>query len=593
MRKRQVDTDEHPFVHRYQEALEQSRRNGRGTPLLKQMSELVSLLELTTTLGSGLGSEQTLDAALLIVMRELHVGRGALFVRSEDGGLALRASRGLPPLAPSILGCAPELHGVTALGPGDEAHDLQGLVLLVPIDRRDRPIAVLGLGPREGGQSYGAEEHGFLQSVAACAATPIENALIYDELRRVHQKLSVKVFELHNLFDSSRDLTASFAEETIAGLIITTLMGHFVVSRCALYLNGPRGLSLAHGRGLRREVEGGPIPPEEARAALESLSGPKAVAELPRGPLRQRLEQARLALAVPLSTGAGVEGVLAIGERASGMPFSQEDREVAETLARQAMAALQNARLQRVREEKQRQDRELQIAREIQHSLFPSRPPEVQGFEVAGESRPCYEVGGDSYDWIPLGGERLALVIADVAGKGTPASLLMASAHAFVHALAGTAAPAEVISRLNRFLFARSQASRFVTLFYAELDAVTRRFAYVNAGHVPPYRVTAEGTVNRLTEGGPALGLLAEASYEVGEVRLEPGDVVAMVTDGVTEATSDDESEFGDDRVGEALRSLSGASAFTVLEGLVAAVTKWAGAGGFRDDLTALILKVR
>ncbi len=370
-------------------------------------------------------------------------------------------------------------------------------------------------------------------------------------------------------------------------------MGHFVVSRCAVYLDGPRGLSLVRGRGLRRGVEMAPIPLEEAREALEGLTRPKAVAELPDGPLRRRLAEARLALVVPLAAGARVEGILAIGERASGMPFSEGDRDIAQALARQALAALENARLQRVREEKLRQDRELQIAREIQHSLLPPQKPEVRGFEVAAESRSCYEVGGDSYDWIPLEGERLALVIADVAGKGTPASLLMATVHAFVHARAGTAALPQLIERLNRFLFARTQASRFVTLFYGELDVAEHRLAYVNAGHVPPYRVARDGTVSRLVEGGPALGLIAEGSYEVGETGLEPGDLVAMVTDGVTEAMSPDDREFGDDRVREVLQGLSGGSASAVLLGLVAAVNDWAGPGGFSDDLTALILKAQ
>jgi sigma-B regulation protein RsbU (phosphoserine phosphatase) len=297
-------------------------------------------------------------------------------------------------------------------------------------------------------------------------------------------------------------------------------MGHFVVSRCALYLLGPRGLFLGLERGLRRGVEWAPIPPDEAREGLAGLIGPTTVAELPHGPLRRRLERDRLALAVPLSTGERVGGILAIGERASGTAFSAEDGELAEALARQAATALENVRLQRIRDEKQRQDRELQIAREIQRSLLPPQPPCLPGFAVAGESRPCYAVGGDAYDWIPLGGGRLALVVADVAGKGTPASLLMASVHAFVHALAGTAAPAQLIERLNRFLLARTQASRFVTLFYAELDAAERRLVYVNAGHVPPSRVARDGTLRRLSQGGPALGLLPDEAYEVGEVTL-------------------------------------------------------------------------
>jgi len=315
------------------------------------------------------------------------------------------------------------------------------------------------------------------------------------------------------------------------------------------------------------------------------------VAELPDGPLRRRLQASRLALAVPLGTGERVEGVLAIGDRSSGTPFTQEDREFAQALGRQAIAALENARLQRVREEKLRQDRELQIAREIQASLFPPKPPDVPGFDVAAASRPCYEVGGDCYDWVALDGGRLAFVVADVSGKGVPASLLMASVHASVRALAGTAAPELLVERLNRFLCASTPTSRFVTLFYAELDPAARRLTYVNAGHVPPYRVARGGAATRLVGGGPALGLLAEASYEAGQVGLGPGDVVAVVTDGVTEAGADGEREFGDERVCDALRRPSRGGAAAVLETLVASVDEWVGAAGCQDDLTALILR--
>ena len=423
-----------------------------------------------------------------------------------------------------------------------------------------------------------------------------ENALLSEELRRAHQRLSVKTYELHNLVDLSRDLTGSSAEEAIQELLLTTAMGHFLVSRGAIYLLGSRGLQLTSARGLRRDGDalGAAIPLEVARRALVELGGPRPVSELAPGPLRARLEAARLALAVPLSTTDRVEGVLAIGERASGTPFSEEDRVVAQTLGRQALAAIENVRLQRVKDEKQRQDRELQVAREIQQSLLPARQPEVEGFDVAGESRPCFEVGGDSYDWIPLASGRIALVVADVAGKGTPASLLMASAHAFVHALAGTTAPAELVSRLNGFLYARTQASRFVTLFYAELDTRKHRLFFVNAGHVPPYHLDAQGGVSRLSEGGgPALGLLPDAAYAVGERALRPGELVAIVTDGVSEAMSPEDVEFGDDRVCETLRQSRGADASEALRHLVAAVGGWAGSRGGSDDLTAVILTVR
>lgn len=413
----------------------------------------------------------------------------------------------------------------------------------------------------------------------------------HDELRRARRQLAVRTFELRSLLDISRDLTSGSDEAAVHELVVTTAMGHFVVARCALYVRGPRGLELARGRGFRPSAQDDAAASGHAEAALDALAGASAVAELPPGPLRQRLERDRLVLAVPLRTSERVEGLLAIGERASGQPFSDEDREIGQALARQASFALQSARLQRIREEKLRQDRELQIAREIQKSLLPPFAPALPGFELAGESRPCFEVGGDSYDWIELERGRLALVVADVAGKGTPASLLMASAHAFVQALAGTAPPERVVERLNRFLHARTQASRFVTLFYAELDLAARRLVYVNAGHVPPFLVARAGTLRRLSSGGPALGLLPEAGYEIGDVALQAGDLVAIVTDGVTEAMSQDERELGDDRVFEALRRFQGEGASAVLSGLLSVVDDWAGARGRSDDLTALILE--
>jgi sigma-B regulation protein RsbU (phosphoserine phosphatase) len=248
-------------------------------------------------------------------------------------------------------------------------------------------------------------------------------------------------------------------------------------------------------------------------------------------------------------------------------------------------------RLHVVRVEKQRQDREMQIAREIQQSLFPASWPAVPGFQVAAESRPCYQVGGDHYDFIPLPNGHLALGIADVSGKGAPASILMASVHASLRALAGTAGPRELALRLNRFLFESTQLNKYATLVYAELDPARRLLRYVNAGHVPPYLLRADGTSARLDAGGPAVGLLEDADYEEGLVELRPGDLVTMVTDGATEALSEAGEEFGDGRVEDALRAAAREDAGGALREVVARVLGWAGAAGCSDDLTVLTLK--
>lgn len=556
------------------------------------MSELISLLDLTTTLSTGLSNEEILDAALLIVMGELQVSRGCLLVRVEGQGFVVRASRGLPPDAPTQAP-APALDQdsvVTRSGGAEEPlFEAFGLEVLCPIRKQGRMIAILGLGARASGEAYGDEERGFLRSVAACAATPIENGLIHHELRRVNQRLSVKVFQLNNLFDISRELTASFDEGAIQSLVTATLMGQLMASRCALYVRGPLGFTARHSRGLRSEES--VVSDEEARPLVEALTAPLLLEQLPPCPLHDRLAAARIALVVPLGLGGRVEGFLAVGERVSGGAFSEEDRDFAMTLARQAQAALESVRLHRVQVEKQRQDREMQIAREIQQSLFPKTFPEVPGFDVFAESRACYQVGGDHFDVIAIGEGKIALAIADVSGKGAPASLLMASVHAWLRALAGTETPGRLMARLNQFLFENTQENRYVTLFYAELDAPTRTLSYVNAGHIPPYWTSPGGTRPRLTEGGPVLGLLEDAAFDEGRATLAAGDCVAMVTDGVTEAESESRGEFGDDRVLLALKEAAPRSATDAVAAIGAAVQRWMGDAKPSDDLTILALK--
>jgi phosphoserine phosphatase RsbU/P len=578
-----------PVVYQYQRALDEFRREGREPPLLKRMSELISLLDLTTTLGSSLSGEEILDAALLIVMGELQVARGGLYVAEGEGRFRRKAGRGLPPEAPELLEIAsPTEPCVPATG---DPAARSGLALVCPVRRGGRTVALLGLGPRAEGKPFGSDERGFLESLAACAATPIENGIIHEQLRRANESLALRIFQLEGLFDIGRELTRSLDEEAIVRLVIATVMGHFLASRCALYRPEPDGsLRIAHARGLRPEDAGGTLPAPVAALARE-LTGPRSVAALP-GPLRDALTAVRFALAVPLvPAGSEAGGLLAVGERPGARPWSEEDLDFAAALARTAQTALEGAHLHRVRVEKERQDRELQIAREIQQSLFPPVLPRVEGFELAAISRSCYEVGGDYYDVIRLDGGRLALVIADVSGKGTPASIMMASVHASLEAMAGSGPPAELLRRLNRFLFERTQTSRYVTLFYGELDPQRRALVYVNAGHVPPYLVHADGREQRLRSGGPVVGLLDEAAFEAGEVRLAPGDLLTIVTDGVTEAMAPTGAEFGDGRVLSVLRAARGRSAQDPVDALVAAVGAWTGAAGCSDDLTVLTLR--
>ncbi len=406
-------------------------------------------------------------------------------------------------------------------------------------------------------------------------------------------KLQAKLFELRNLFDVSRELTSSLDDQTIADLTTATLMGHLMASRCAFFQAEGGVFRLLCERGVRLPETAATF---DASAAASLLAAPEArvaVDTLSPGSLKDALVSARLSEVVRIPVAGRDQGLLALGGRVKDKALSEEECDFALTLGRQALAALEGTRLHKMRLQKERQDRELQIARGIQQSLFPKTRPNVAGFDVAARSDSCFEVGGDYYDFVPIADGRLALVVADVAGKGTPASLLMASVHASVQALAGSVGPAQLLARLNRFLFLNTQANKYVTLFYAELQPDAGRLLYVSGGHVPAFLLRKAGGEERLDCGGPALGLLEDATYEMGEVRLWPGDVCAIVTDGATEALSPEDQEFGDERVFEALARGRAGSAAAILEGLFANVRRHAAESGCTDDLTALILKAR
>jgi sigma-B regulation protein RsbU (phosphoserine phosphatase) len=579
-----------PVVQSCREELEALRREGREPALVARLAQLMALLDLGTRLGWTAGGDEIADAALGFLMGELDVARGVLYVVVGDAPLERRAVRGMAAPPSAQLERPQDLASARAPQRSETELVRAGLAVICPVQKAGRLVALVGLGPRRDGAPFAPDELAFLESLAAVAATPIEGGLMGDELRRVNRDLSVKVYQLQNLFDIGRELAATVDEDAIERLVVTTLMGHFLATRGALFDLGAAGLELRHARGARA----GTLPerlPGDAAALARQLPGPRAVAELQDGPLRQAMTAADLALVVPLVAPGRLAGLLALGPRPGGRAFAGEDLDFAAALARQAQAALEGARLSRLRIEKERQDRDLEIARGIQRGLLPRAPPRLPGFEIAGESRSCLHVGGDYYDFVPLAGDRLALVIADVSGKGTPASLMMASVHAWLRALAGSEPAPRVLERLNRFVYASTETSRYVTLFYAELDAARRRLLYVNAGHVPPFVLRAGGGEERLRCGGPVLGLLDEVSLEPGELLLEPGDLLAAVTDGATEAQDPQGREFGEERVRQALRGEAQKDAAATLASLFGAVDRWVGAAGCSDDLTALILK--
>jgi phosphoserine phosphatase RsbU/P len=237
--------------------------------------------------------------------------------------------------------------------------------------------------------------------------------------------------------------------------------------------------------------------------------------------------------------------------------------------------------------------RDLEIAREIQHWLVPSEAPAVPGLDIAFVTRPANTVAGDYYDVIPRGtaGLRL-LVIADVAGKSMPAALLMATFQASLKTLSATSPDlVELVCGLNRYASDHSiRGSRFTTAFLGEFDPATRVLNYVNAGHNPPMRLRGFD-VESLNTGGVPLGILKDASYESGQTVLQPGDVLAIYTDGVVEAENVAGVEFGEERMLAAIRAVPTGTAQQIVQQLMSQIELFVGTAPQHDDITCMIVR--
>ncbi|MFZ0750323.1 MAG: SpoIIE family protein phosphatase [Pyrinomonadaceae bacterium] len=304
------------------------------------------------------------------------------------------------------------------------------------------------------------------------------------------------------------------------------------------------------------------------------------------------LQGVRSVLAVPLGVGENVFGIIYADSPIAEGRFTEDHLKVLTTLASVAAIRVENARLTEEQFERERLERELQVASEIQQRFQPASAPQVPGYELQGISFPCYEIGGDYYDFIHKANGNLVVALGDVSGKGTAAALLMSSLHAAVHAQFDThGSLAETISAINRYLVESIPANRFVTLFYADLNPTTGELAFLNAGHNPPLIGHASGTMEQLAAGGLPLGIMADADFREGRTTLNAGDVLVIYSDGVSEAVSPTGEEFGPTRLYEAVARNLDASAAGIRDRIESALTKFAQGTPAADDITLVIVK--
>jgi sigma-B regulation protein RsbU (phosphoserine phosphatase) len=315
---------------------------------------------------------------------------------------------------------------------------------------------------------------------------------------------------------------------------------------------------------------------------------------------RENLRELNSQLLLPFGAKNKLSGLISLSPKLSDSPYTPTDLRLLKSVAAQTGLALENSRLTQeiVSEAAQREriNRELEIAREVQERLFPQEFPKIEGLDYFGACRSALDVGGDYYDFIELPENKFGIAIGDISGKGIGASLMMASLQASLRgqAIHFKSDLAGLMKQINSLVYEASTSNRYATFFYAQFEPATRMLAYVNAGHNPPFLIRKDSEVLRLEEGGAVIGMLPPmlVNYKQGEIQLQSGDLLVGYTDGISEAMNPQEEEWSEDEMLERLKIVREKPAAEILPFIVGCADEFANGAKQHDDMTMIIVKI-
>jgi sigma-B regulation protein RsbU (phosphoserine phosphatase) len=544
-------------------------------------SRLEALLESAQLLHSSLNIEDLLRHLLRSVMGRLLITKGLIAVEGE-GSMRLALVRGLPKLSPGEKF-------------DEELARASGVDLILPIGDPERPTGFLALG-RPLGKQVSDEEIEFLRALLGIAASGIENARAHAEANKLNEELDQKIQELKTLLDLVRGLTSNLEPDDVAQLLMLTLAGRWAVRKYALVAWKKGHPVVLRMKGMELD---GLADYEKYEEQILKMTEPLRVADLPEGDLKTKLRECQANAVFPIDAGDdSTGGIVILGPRPGNLSYSESDLEFGMGLVAQASVAFENSWYFREAIERKKVEQELALAASIQQNLFPSKLPKLARLELAARNRPARTCGGDYYDALHISGQTYLICVADVSGKGLPASLLMSNMQATMRALLGRIPTlTELATLTNSLLYATTPDNKYVTAILVELDPETGRVRYVNAGHQDCLLLRANGEAEWIKSTGTPLGMMAPdiielvSPYSEQGFDLYPGDTLALFSDGVTEAHDEQDNEYGEDRLAEFLRPIKQEPAETLVEKVFHELDLFAGSAPQYDDITLFIIK--
>jgi len=565
--------------------------------LSRRLSELISLNELVTSIHFKQDLQEILEVVLFTILGQYPSRTGAVLVRDYETwrvgqAKGLKRQLDLSRFKPEReLDQSDSVITIQNAGPVlSKFMQNAGFELAFPMVSQGQLVGIIALGgsmlnPIE------SEKIALIASIAAFSAIVVGKSIYRSGLEQLNRRLQRGIFQMKTLYEIAGSFARCYDNDSVFQILSKNLMGLFFVSRCAVLATEP-DLRPIFWKGVRP----GPKPIHEGSEAKQCLDRVgqevRLIEEIDDPELTGFMRRHKLLYAIQIGYEQRVFGLLLLGNRLDNKLLTSEDGEFLASLVQQAAVSLENVNLHLEVLEKKRMERELEVARGIQHQLLPKHIPQIDCYDIAVMIEPYHQVGGDFYDLIPLKDGRLAVCMADVSGKSLPASMIMSTAQACLHALTSydVMGPREVIARLNEHLYRSTQSNKFVTLFFGILDPKNHTLTYINAGHNRPFLITPDGHVRELDRGGMVVGLFPNPRYETETVDLPPGAELLIFTDGLSEIQDSSGVEFGENRLVQILLQLRGTCSATRAKDFIMSSALDFGSNQTDDDLTLLVL---
>lgn len=557
--------------------------NNQNNAALRNFSALVDFSNL---INSSLDLNFTLNNLLLTCLGKFHTTKGLIALLNDEKKFVVKASKGINQ---EIIDSFPEI-SFSDYDTNDKFSNYiikNNFKVYQEIKSSEGLKGIILLGNRLTNQEYDDEDISFLRTITNVGATAIENSLFVDRLKKINRELDSKVNQLSSLFDLSKEFSGLLQVEQVAKLLVYSLIGQMLVSKYAIVICSRDSYSILEN-SFNEEL---------LKTALKNCSANNFVHPIQKNELSDDLKifsEIGSELIIPMQIKGETKGLIILGKRKNNLSFERTDIEFISSVASLAIISIENARLFKETLEKQRLEKDLETARNIQNNLLPKKIPTLSNFEIAAYNKSARMVGGDYYDIIKLDENRILFAIADVSGKGVPAALLMANIQAFLKSICKMNLSLDASTNLLNDLVAENTTmGSFITFFWGILDNQNKQLTYVNAGHNPPLLIR-ENKIIKLKKGGMILGVMQTMIPYVSEtIQLLENDSIILFTDGITEAMNLKWEEFSDERLETLSLQHSHLNASDLLSVIRKNVEDFTLSAEQSDDITSMVIKVK